>query len=157
MSSANVINPVAYIRTSREFPPDLEELGREMNRGWIEIANATNNRTIGMFPTNKPAQTGESWFLNTNQKQQTLRQTYMFTATTSINHGITVTDPDQFTRCFGSYTDGTNSYGLIWGTTIAVAGLITFYQTSSQIIFVIGAGAPALISGRITLEYLSAP
>ncbi len=155
--SSNVVNAVAYIRTSREFPEDLRQLTVETNKAYIDTANAVNVRTIGIFPTTRPAITGESWFLVNNQKQQTLRQTYAFTSTTAIDHMITVSTPNQFTRCFGSYTDGTDSFGLIFGTSVAVAGLITFYITSTQIVFVVGAGAPALTSGRITLEWLSQP
>jgi hypothetical protein len=150
-------NQIAYLRTSREFPEEIHQLSVEVNKSYIDIANAINVRTIGIFPTNRPAVTGESYYLVNNQKQQTLRQVYTFTTTSSIAHGITVTTPNQFTSCFGSYTDGTNSYGLIFATSVAIAGQITFYVTSSQIVFVVGAGAPALTSGRIVLQWLSQP
>lgn len=151
----SIINQVPYLRTSREFPEELQQLTVQVNKSYVDIANAVNSRTIGLFPVNRPAITGESWFLIKNQRQQTLRQTYTFTSTASINHGIQVTDTDQFTRCFGSYTNGTNSFGLFWGTSVAIAGQITFYITSTQIVFLVGAGAPALTSGRIVLEWLS--
>lgn len=153
--SSNVVNQIPYLRTSREFPEDLRQLTVEVNKSYIDTANAVNNRIISLFPTNRPAITGESWFLTNNQRQQTLRQVFIFTTTTAITHLISVTNPNQFTRCFGSYTDGTNSYGLIFGTSVAVAGQILFYVTSTQIVFVVGAGAPALTAGRITLEWLS--
>lgn len=151
----NVINQIPYLRTTREFPENIQQLCVQVNKSYVDIANAVNNRTISIFPTSRPAITGESWFLNQNQRQQTLRQVYTFTATTAINHGITNMTPDRFCRCWGSYTDGTNGYGLIWGTNVAVAGIITFYLTTTQIVFSVGAGAPALTSGRITLEWLS--
>lgn len=156
--TTNVVNQVAFLRSSREFPEDLKQFTVESNKSYVDIANAVNNRIIGIFPVNRPAQTGEGWFLKQNQKQSTLRQVYTFTSTaTPIDHNIIVNDINQFTRCFGSYTDaaGLNSYGLIWATNVAVAGLITFYLTATQIIFVVGAGAPALSAGRITLEWLS--
>jgi len=153
----NFTNDVSYLRTSRQFPPDLNQLVIQVNRSYIDISTAVNNRIVGIFTVNYPAVTGESWYIDENQKQQTLRQVYTFTSTSTIDHGITDLTPDQFTRCWGSYTDGTNGYGLIWGTNVAVAGLITFYLTATQIIFVSGAGAPALTSGKITLEWLSSP
>jgi hypothetical protein len=153
----NVVNQMPFLPTTREFPTEINSLTIEINRSYINIANAVNNRTIGLFPTNRPAVTGESWFLVKNQRQQTLRQLYTFTTTTPIAHTISIEDPNQFTRCFGSYTDGTNSYGLIFGTTVAIAGQITFYVTSTQIVFVLGAGAPALTNGKIVLEWLSQP
>ena len=153
----NVVNQVAYLRTSREFPEDLKQLSVEVNKSYLDTSNAVNNRTIGIFSVNRPSINGESWFLVGNQKQQVLRQVYTFTATTAIDHGIANLNPTQPTHCFGSYTDGTNSYGLVWGTSTATPGLITFYVTATQIIFVLGAGAPALTSGRIVLEWLSVP
>ena len=155
--SSNVVNAVAYLRTSREFPEDLHQLTVESNKAYIDTANAINVRIIGIFPVTRPAITGESWFLVNNQRQQTFRQVYTFTATTAINHGITNVVPGQFTRCFGSYTNGINTYGLIFATSVAIAGQITFYVTATQIVFVVGAGAPALTSGRIVLEWLSQP
>ena len=152
----NIVNQIPYLRTSRNFPKEINQLVVEINKAYIDIANAVNQRTISIFPVNRPAVTGESWFFDRNNKQQTFRQLYTFTATTAINHGITVSTPGQFTRCFGSYTDGTNNYSLPWSTNVAIAGQITFYVTATQIIFMIGAGAPALVSGRIVLEYLSA-
>lgn len=151
----NVVNQVPYLRTSREFPEELHQLTVEMNKTYIDIANAVNNRTISIFPTNRPAITGERWFFNQNNSQQTLRQIYTFTSTAAITHGLNINDSNQFTKCSGSYTNGTNSYGLLFASSVAISGQITFYITSTQIIFVSGAGAPSLIAGRIVLEYLS--
>lgn len=153
----NIQNQVAFLRTSRTFPQnDAHQLSVEIDRAYIDIANTVNSRIIGLFPTNFPAITGESWF-PTSVKQQTLRQIYTFTSTSSINHGVNVTDTNQWTNCFGSYTDGTNGYGLIWGTSGAIPNQISFYLTSTQIVFVVDAGAPALSSGRIVLTWLSSP
>ncbi len=152
--STNFVNQVAYLRTSREFPEEIHQLTVEINKTYVDIANAVNARTIGLFPVNRPAQTGESWYL-TSTRQQTFRQVYTFTTTASIAHGISSTQVNRFTRCFGTYTDGTNWYGLIHGTSVAVAGQILFYITPTQIVFVVGGGAPALTSGTIVLEWLS--
>lgn len=153
--SANVFNQVAFLRTSREFPEEIHQLTVEINKSYLTIAEAVNKRTIGIFSTNKPAITGNSWFLK-NQKQQTLRQVFAVTSTTSVNHNIKGLQPGQVIFAFGSYTEGTNSYGLIFGTSGAIPNQISFYVTSTQIVFVIGAGAPALTSGKVVLEWLSA-
>lgn len=155
MNPNTIINQVPYLNTTREFPIEASQLVVEVDRAYVDTANAVNLRTIGIFPTNRGAITGESWFISKNLKQQTIRQVYTFTTTAAIAHGIKNLTVIQPTRCFGSYTDGTNSYGLVWGTSTATPGLITFYVTSSQIIFVLGAGSPALSSGRIILEWLS--
>jgi hypothetical protein len=156
--STNVVNLVPYLRTSREFPEDLRQLTIEVNKAYVDTANSVNNRTISIFPTTRPAINGESWFLAGNQKQEALRQVYTFTTTTSINHGIMVIDPNQFTnKCGGSFTDGTDSYGLMFATPTTIAGQITFYITAMQIVFVVDVAAPALTAGRIVLEWLSQP
>ena len=152
----SVVNRSAYLRTSREFPEDdIRLLSIQVDKSYIDIANAVNNRIIGIFSRDKPSITGESYFINNGVRQQTLRQIYTFETTASIDHGISVVIPNQFTQCYGSYTDGTNNYGLFFTTSTAIAGQITFYLTSTQIVFNLGAGAPSLTSGRIVLEWLS--
>lgn len=153
----NPINQNPYLRTSREFPPDLNQLCQEVDKSYIDVASAVNNRSIGLYPTDRPAVTGDSWYLEPRRRQQTQRQVFVFSSTSSIDHQIYSLRPTQICKAFGTYTDGTNSYGLLFGTSVAVAGLISFYITPTQIVFVNGAGAPALSSGRIVLEWLSNP
>ncbi len=152
----SVVNTVPFIKTSRNFPQDsAENLSQELDKAYIEIAQAINTRTIGLFPINRPAITGNAFFL-TPARRQTLRQVYVFTTTATINHNIHDINPNDFTNCNGSFTDGTNNFGLIWASNVAIAGQITFYLTATQIIFLIGAGAPTLTTGRVILEWISA-
>lgn len=146
-----------YIRQQRFFPNDnLKALSVEMDRTYIDIATKINDRTIGLFALNMQVITGENWFLaGSNQNQQTIRELFTFTSTSSINHNINWASVSRFTRNFGEYTDGTNWYGLISGTSVAIAGQISFYVTPAQIIFEVGAGAPPLTSGNIVLEWLA--
>jgi len=152
----NIVNQMPFLRTSRNFPEELQQLTVEINKSYVDIANAVNSRTIGLFSENRPAITGESWFI-TNQRQQTLRQIYNFTTTTAIPHGINLTVISQMTRMYGNFTDGTNWYGLIAGSNTAIAGQISFYLTGTNITFLSGAGAPTLTKGNIVLEWLAFP
>lgn len=152
-----VINNVPYLRTSRLFPEDPELLSVEIDKSYIDIANCVNQRTIGLFPTGKPAINGESWFLTSNQRQQALRQVYTFTASGNIPHGLNTTSLTGFTKCTGEFTDGTNWYGVIFGSSVAIAGQISFYITPTNIVVLSGAGAPSITSGIIILEWLSQP
>lgn len=155
--SSNVVNQVAYLRTSREFPEEVHQLSFEVNKTYVDVANAVNTRTIGIHPKNRPAITGEGFFLTTN-KQETFRQIYPVTsadiAAGFILHTIKNVTPGQFTKCTGSYTDGTNSFGLFFASSVPIAGQTTFYITATQIILLVGAGAPVLTSGLIILEWL---
>ncbi len=151
----NVVNQVSYLRTSRSFPKDINELTEELNKSYIDTANSVNTRTIGIYPTNRPAITGETFFIQNNQKQQGLRQVYTFTTTAAIPHGIIFTQIDQFSRCYGEYTDGTNWYGLVSGSSVAIAGQISFYLTPTNITFLMGGGAPFVTRGIVTLEWIS--
>jgi len=161
--SSNVVNQVAYLRTSREFPEELVQLTVEVNKAYVDTANAVNNRIISIFPTTRPAITGENWFITANKKQQGFRRVYTFTTTADIPIGFKISSIERFVRNWGEYTDAINSwYGLFHATSVAIAGQITFYivvdgasTTSDLIRFVVGAGAPALVSGTIVLEWLS--
>lgn len=152
--SSNIVNQVAFLRTSREYPEQLHQLSIEVDKSYVDIANAVNVRTIGLFPVNRPAITGDSWFI-TARRQQSFRQIYPFTTTAAIDHGLNFTEIERFTRTFGEFTDGTNWYGLIPGSNIAIAGQISFYVTPTQIIFMVGGGAPAVTKGTVVLEWLS--
>lgn len=159
----NTINQSPYLRTSRDFPvEDLEQLNVELVKSYIDIASNINVRTIGLFPTTKSAITGESWYLKNNQRQQSLRQAYTFTTTADIPIGFKFSTISQFSRAWGVYTDGINWYGIMFGTSGAIPNQISFYialngasTTSDSIKFVVDAGAPALTSGTIVIEWLS--
>jgi hypothetical protein len=153
--STNITNQVAYLRTTREFPDDPDKLVQEINKSYLDTANATNSRIIGIFPTNKAAITGEAWFLTGNQKQQGFRQVYSFTTTASIPHGLSFTSLERFVRNWGEFTDGTNWYGLISGSNVAIAGQISFYVDPTNIVFLVGAGAPTVTSGVVILEWIT--
>lgn len=151
--SSNVVNQVAYLRTSRDFPEDAQALRMELNKSYIDTANAINSRTIGIVPINRPAINGEEWFAFGN-KQQGLRQAYLFTTVGTFLHGI-----NNFSfispRSYGSFTDGTNFYGAIYASNVAIAGQVSFYVTPTNIVVLAGAGAPAISRGVIVLEWLS--
>ena len=152
--SNNIVNRTPFLRTSREIPEDLHQLTVEVNKAYVDIAEAVNRRTIGLFPVNQPAITGESWFITTS-RQQTLRQVYNFTTTTPILHGINFTQISAISRMYGQFTDGTNWYGLIAASNVAIAGQVSFFLSPTSIILLGGGGTPALTRGIIVLEWLS--
>src|ERR1700733_10512667 len=147
INMTNVVNGGAYLRTSREFPEEVKALAFQVSKSYIETATSVNDRIVGIFPTSRPAINGESWFLNANQRQQGLRQVYMFTSTGTIAHGINLNNISQFTRPSGTFTDGTNYYGCIYASNVAIAGQVTFYIDPTNINILAGAGAPAIVSG----------
>lgn len=151
---SNIINSVAYLRTSREFTPNIQSLAIEVSKSYIDIANSINVRTIGIFSVNRSSITGESWYLK-SQRQQTLRQIYTFTAAGNVAHGLNFDEINQFTKCTGSFTDGTNYYGAIYGSSTAIAGQVSFYIDPTNIVVLSDPGAPAITNGIIILEWLS--
>ena len=150
-----VINQVAYIKSSREFPQDLNQIANILTRSYVEIATAINARTIGLFPSNRSAITGNSYYVFKNQRQESFRQAYTFTTTANIIHGIDLPTTAYIASMYGQYTDGTNWYGLIAGSTVAISGQISFYLDPTNIVFVVDAGAPALTKGIIVIEWIS--
>ncbi len=152
--STNISNTVAYLRTSRSFTEEPKALCRDISKAYIDIANAINVRTIGIFSTNKASITGESWYL-TSSKQQSLRQIYTFTAAGNVPHNLNFDEIDQFTKPSGSFTDGTKYYGAIYASDVAIAGQVSFYLTPTDIVILVGVGSPVIVKGIIILEWLS--
>ena len=155
----NVVNQVAFLRTSREFPEEIKGLAFQCNKSYIDIANAVNARTIGIFSTNFPAITGESWFISGARRQQTLRQVYLFGA---IAAGASLTidvlvGSMTFTRIFGTCITDQPDQRPIPYASVGVNSNIDVRVTSTQIIISVGAGSPNIISGIIDLEWLSSP
>jgi hypothetical protein len=157
----NIINTAPYLRTSWLFPPEIGQLTVELQRSYTSIAENVNVRTIGLYPTNFPSVTGNGYFF-TSRRQQSLRQLYYFTSTSNINIGFKLANIGQIIQMYGIYLSGTSYYGLIPASNVAIAGQRSFYvavnnasTTSDVITFVAGAGAPALTSGTIILEWLS--
>lgn len=153
--SSNIVNQVSYLRTTRDFPEDPQALRIELLKGYIDTANAVNSRTIGLFPVNRPAVSGEEWFLNgPNQRQQGQRQVYSFTTFSNIAHGLTITNLSRFVRIFGAFTDGSVWYPLPFVDPTA-ANQVGVKITSTNIVFTAGGGAPAVTSGIVVLEWLN--
>lgn len=162
----NIVNTVSYLPTSREFPIDIPNLVVELNKSYLEIAQAVNSRTIGIFSTNRSAITGDEWFINP-RKQQSLRQVYTvpsgIISGSTIDIGFKISTIAQFSpKTYGVFTNGTDWYGLIFGSNVAIAGQVSFYihvngasTVSDQIVFLVDAAAPTVSSGTIVLEWLS--
>jgi len=147
-----------YLPQQRNFPNDnIQALTVEVDKAYIDTAIKLNEKEIALYPTNFPIVTGQQWFLaGQPQKQQTLRQIYTFTATGNIAHGINFAAVSQISPLsYGSFTDGTNWYGVIFASSTAIAGQVSFYVTPANIVVAAGAGAPSITSGTIVLEWLS--
>lgn len=143
----NVINQVSYLPTTRIFPENLNELSIEINRSYIDIANAVNNRSIGIYSTNRPALTGDAWYLN-GVKQQSIRQFFPFTTNLNFFHNLNVNNISQYVKIYGTYQDAAgNSYPLPNNQTSLVI-------SPTHIVITLN-GAPVPIIGVIVLEWLS--
>jgi len=145
-----------YLPRQRNFPnSSSQELGVELDKSYVDIANRVNERTIGLYPINFAAITGEKWYF-TSTPQQSLRQVYQFTAAGSIAHGIQWNSAIKISpRSYGSFTDGTNWFGVIYADSNPIAGQISFWVSPTNIIILAGAGANPIVSGFIDLEWIS--
>lgn len=156
MNTNRTINQFPYIRIQRKFPDNSRELIIELDRSYVDTANAINVRSIALFTTNRPTNTGQGWyFQGLNEKKQSLRQVYLFSAAGNVPHGVPNTEYLTFSRCFGFFTDGTNFYGVPFSSNVAIAGQVTFYVNSTNIVILSGAGAPSITSGYIVLEWIT--
>lgn len=163
----NVINQIAYLPTSRNFPQEMGQLSIELSKTYIDTANAVNNRTISIFPVTIPALNGESWFL-TNQRQQGFREVYSFgtiAAGTELHIPTNIKNFYTFTRIYGVVLTAAGSFGnpdyrplpyvdpggATGGMTILVAN-----NAGTQIIRVVmGAASAGCTNGIVVLEWIS--
>jgi hypothetical protein len=155
----NLLQTAPYLRNQRQFPNDnVKELSNQVDQAYIDIASKVNRRIIGNYPVNFQAVTGERWYFSgSNSSQQSLRQVYEFTAVGSVPHGLTWASVSSISpRSYGTFTDGTNWYGCIYGNAIAVPlGQVTFYVTPTNIVIAANVSAPTIVSGYINLEIVS--
>ena len=158
-----LLNQNAFLRTQVSFPEEISELVLELDKTYVDTANAINNRTISLFATNKHVVTGESWFVSQNRKQQTLRQVYTFGAIapgTELDIPINISNFTQFTRIWGTvvtnaidwrplpYVDPTS-------LTTGIALLVGPIAGINNIRIVLGATSVPVTSGLVVLEWLS--
>jgi hypothetical protein len=156
MNTLNVVNNVPYLRTSREFPLAAQGLAQEVSKSYLDIASAVNSRTIGIFPVNKPAVTGEQWFVSTDQRRQTIRQVWNVTGAGTIAHNIETANIVGFTRIYGTFTDGSIWYPLPYVDVSAADNQINVTIDSTYININAGAGSPpSITSGYIVLEWIA--
>jgi len=156
------INSTPYLRNSRSFPDELLQLSTETDKAYVEIARSVNDRTIGLYPINKPSITGNKYYFESSP-QQSLRQMYPVSdSLVDIPIGFKVSNIYTIANMYGTYTDDINVYAFIPGAPTAIAGQIIFYifvdtgSTRTDVIrFVPGASPPAIQSGLIVLEWIS--
>lgn len=160
----NFTNNVSFLRTSRQFPADLAQLAIQVGRSYIDIATAVNTRIVGIFSTNLPIVTGESWYVANNQKQQTLRKLYVFgtiAAGTELDIPVNIpADFIQFTKIFGSVITNVPDYRPLpypdpVTNTNGMTILVGLVGGVLSIRIIVGATAPNVVSGLAVLEYLS--
>lgn len=154
--TTNIANQVAFLRTSRAFPEQAQPLSVELDKAYIDTANAMNVRTIGLFPTNSAAQTGETWFV-TPTRQEGFRQLYTFTAAGNIAHGLDLNLIGGFTKIYGTFTNGTNWYPLPYVDVSSSTNQVNVIVTPTNITITAGGGSPpSITSGFVVLEWISA-
>lgn len=151
-----------YLRNQRQFPTDNPQaLQVELDKTYIDVSLAVNNRTVGLFPANQSAITGESWFTKgSTQGQQGQRQIFPFVAADlpNIPHRINVSQISSFCRIWGTLVDsGGVWYPLPFVSATAVANQVQIQVDSTNIVVTVGGGAPVPVRGIIVLEWLASP
>jgi hypothetical protein len=154
----NIVNRTPYLRTTREFPEEMHQLTVEVNRSYLDIAQAVNARTIGIYPTVNPAITGNIYYLKANRPQYSFRETYVFTSAGPIPHNIDLTRIFGFVSITAMFTDGTKWYPLPYVGVVSATNQINVTIDSTNINITAGGGTPpSIVSGLITLEWISNP
>lgn len=157
---------VPYLRTSRPFPDEVEELPRELTKMYAEVASTINRRTIGIYNTFKAA-TGNQYYnalfepLNQTTYRQSYRQVYPFGplaagATALIAHGIS--GITQAVSIYGTAVtiDVVNGkyIPLPFVSTINTNQCVSVSADDTNIYVINGPAADNIISGCIIFEIL---
>jgi hypothetical protein len=149
--SSSVANKSSMVRSSRKFPEDPELLTTELTRSWTEIANAINDRVIGLISTS-PTITGKQYSYG-SKKLGSLWQLFQFSdSSLTINHQIN--NLNQVVAQSGWFTDGSVWYPLPYVDVLNVTNQVGVSTTSTQIIVAKGTTAPTISSGYVILEWL---
>ena len=158
----NPINQSPFLRTARQFPVDMDNLRVELNTMYNEVSTYINDRSIALFPINRPSQIGDAWYLTT-QKQNALRQVYTYSETVpptplTVAHNINLESLTNFTRIWGTFYNATAA---TWNTLpyvdIVAANQIYLTIDSANINIIKGAGAPTITNALIILEWIAHP
>lgn len=154
--TTQISNQAPFLRVQRNFPPEQDELLVELDKSYLDIASAVNQRTISTFATDLTYLTGEQWFLQGNPRTlSSFRQVYPITGTGSYIHDIDFNRIQGFSRIWGTFTDGTVFYPLPYVDETSATNQISINLTSTNIVITAGAGSPPTISnGLVVLEWI---
>lgn len=148
-----------FLRVQRHFPTDNPQaLAVEMDRSYVDIASKVNNRVVGIYPLNYSVSNGEQWFLNDavsgGDKFSGQRIVFQITSYSAFNHGLNFESIFSFTTISATGFDGTNYFPIPYVDPTA-ANSVGIYVSPTQVNFIAGGGAPAIISGIVLLEWIS--
>ena len=132
MTVGPVNTTAPFLPINQTFSQDDDQRLIQMTNRDRDIARYINIREIGIYDLVQNPN-GQQWFTAANPqiKRGAFRQVFTFTATGNIAHGITGLTQ---VMAYGEYTDGTNFYGAIYASSVAIAGQITFYVTPTNIV-----------------------
>ncbi len=145
----SIINATQFLQNTKTFSGDLETLSQRVDEAYVDIAKSVNARTIGVYPESAIAATGNSYILN-GTKFNSKRILILFSAAGSINLPFTY---QTIFQASGTFTDGTNWYGVIFGSSTTISGQVSFYVSSTQLVIQADGGAPSIVNGYIILEF----
>lgn len=151
--TTRIANVTPFLQTTKHYPNTVKDLAYELNKSYIDSAQAINNRTISIFSTISTYLNGERYFINTSDERLGFRQLYSFTTSTTIPHNLNINDILYFTKIYGTFTDGTNWYPLPYVST-TVTDQIGITIDGTNINLVVGGTAPVPTKGLITLEWV---
>jgi hypothetical protein len=162
--TSNVVNQTPYLRTSVRFPEEPKEMIRELSKSYIDIAGAVNARTIGIFPSNNPAITGNVWYFD-GLKHQTLRKIFPFgpiAMGTSLNIPLGFDNFQTIVNIYGTVQTQTTYRPLPYIDPSSLSnGMAILVQPIGpnsilNVTIKLGSTAPPVVSGFAVIEFLSA-
>lgn len=160
LKMTNPTQRAPYLRQQRDFPnSDIKLLTVQIDKAYVDTANAVNARTISIFPLDNPINTGETWYLHgSTNRQQSLRQVFSFDdSLLTIQHNLNLTGVIYFSRIWGGFQDVLGFWQTLpYIDVLNVNNQITVRVTDTEIVITKGAGTPPqCFAGLVTIEWLS--
>lgn len=158
MTFAPINSLQAYLPTTRVFTKDPTEMRNTLTDVYTEIANAVNIRDIALYDQSEIINGQQYFFPNNPQRKRTAyRKVFSIGAiaagaTLNTAHGLT--NVSIYTRIYGTCITATPDYRPIPYVSTTLNQQISIRVTATNIVIVNGAGAPAITSGIVVLEYL---
>lgn len=157
MATSAPSNSIAFrVVENITFSKDFNQFLLQFSDLYQKLATASNSKDIGLYESVEILN-GQQYFTAAPRiKSQVYRKCFLVTAiapgaTLNIAHGITY---NELTRIYGTYHTAVRNGPLPRVSATLVTDQVSLDVVGPNIVIINGATAQAILSGKVTLEYI---